>query len=109
MALEVGERQGPAWVPSPVSPSPHPPVPLLFSAAPAVQSQTTLGLWRRRHNKAEVSLLLQHSPVEQAGGLGRLFFPQGAAPWAASLALVTAGGTGSTACWGRLASRASLS
>lgn len=85
MALEVGERQGPVWVPSPVSPSPHPPVPLLFSAAPAVQSQTTLGLWRRWHNKAKVSLLLQHSPVEQAGGLGRLSFPRelgpGLLPW----------------------------
>lgn len=104
--LEVGERQGPAWVPFPVSPSLC--LPLLFSAASAVQSKTTLGLWRRWHNKAEVSLLLQHSSLEQAGGLGRLSFSQGAGPWAASLALVAAGGTGSTACWGRLASRAAL-
>lgn len=93
MGLEAGERQGPAWVPFPVSPSPHPSVPLLFSAAPAVQSKAALGLWRRWLNKAEVSFLLQYRPMEQAGGLGRLSFPQGAGPWAASLALVTPGGT----------------
>lgn len=76
MGLEAGERQGPGWAPFPVSPSPHPAVPLLFSAAPAVQSKAALGLWRRWHNKAQVSLLLQHSAVEQAGGLGRLSFPR---------------------------------
>lgn len=83
MELEVGERQDPTWVPFPASPSP--PIPLLFSAAPAVQSKTALGLRRRWHIKAEVSLLLQHSPVEQAGGLGRLSFLQelglGLLPW----------------------------
>lgn len=98
MGLEAGERQGPAWVPFPVSPSPHPSVPLLFSAAPAVQSKAALGLWRRRLNKAEVSFLLQYRPMEQAGGLGRLSFPQGAGPWAASLALVTPGDNGSIGC-----------
>lgn len=44
--------------------------------------------------------------MEQAGGLSRLSFPQGVGPWAASLALVTQGGTGRSACWGRFASRA---
>lgn len=105
MGLEAGERQGRAWVPFPVSPSSHPPVPLLFSAAPAVQSKTALGLWRRWHSKAEVSLLLQHSPMEQAGGLSRLSFLQEAGPWAASLALVTPGGTGRSAFWGSFTSR----
>lgn len=58
----------------------HPPVPLLFSAAPAVQSKTALGLWRRWHSKAEVSLLLQHSPVEQAGGLAGCSSPRELGP-----------------------------
>ena len=76
--LEAGERQGPAWVAFPVSPSPHPAVPSPFSAAPAVQPKAALGLWRRWHGEAEVPLLLQHHPMEQAGGLGRLSFLQGA-------------------------------
>lgn len=76
--LEAGERQGPAWVASPVSPCPHPAVPFPFSAAPAVQPEAALGLWRRWHGEAEVPLLLQHRPMEQTGGLGRLSFPQGA-------------------------------
>ncbi|XP_069639963.1 ribosomal protein S6 kinase-like 1 isoform X1 [Haliaeetus albicilla] len=46
--------------------------------APAVQPEAALGLWRRWHGEAEVPLLLQHRPMEQAGGLGRLSFPQGA-------------------------------
>lgn len=95
--------QGPAWVAFPVSPSPHPAVPSPFSAAPTVQPKAAFGLWRRWYGEAEVPLLLQHHPVEQAGGLGRLSFLQGAGHRATVLALVTTGDTGSSACWGRFA------
>lgn len=67
--------EGPAWVAFPVSPSPHPAVLSPFSAAATVQSKAPFGLWRRWHGEAEVPPLLQHHPVEQAGGLGRLSFP----------------------------------
>lgn len=97
--LEAGERQGPAWVASPVSPCPHSAVPFPFSAAPAVQPEAALGLWRRWHGKAEGPLLLQHHPVEQAGGLGRLSFLQGAGHRATVPGIC---GTGSSACWGEV-------
>lgn len=70
--------EGPAWVAFQVSLSPHAALPPPFSAAPAVQPKAAFGLWRRWHGKAEVPLLLQHHPVEQAGGLGQLSFPWGA-------------------------------
>lgn len=70
--------EGPTWVAFTVSPPLHPAVSSPFSAAPTVQPKAALGLWRRWLGKAEVPHLLQHHPVEQAGGLGRLSFPQGA-------------------------------
>jgi len=75
---EAGERQDPAWAAFPATPFPHPAVPSPFSAAPAVQPEAASGLWRRWHGEAQVPLLLQHHPVEQARGLGRQCFLWGA-------------------------------
>lgn len=102
MWLVPGERQTPAWVGFPVSPSPCPAVSYPSSTAPAVQPKVALGLWWRWHGKTEVPLLLQHHPMEQTGGLGRMSW-QVLSRQPLSLALVTPGDTGSSVCWRRFA------
>lgn len=67
---ELGREHGAGGWPKPTLGSfPSAPLPSVFPAAPAAQPQAASGRWR--DGQAQIPLLLQHRPVEQAGGLGR--------------------------------------
>lgn len=66
----LGREHGAGGWPKPTLGSfPSVPLPSVFPAAPAAQPQAASGRWR--DGQAQIPLLLQQRPVEQAGGLGR--------------------------------------